>query len=63
MTSVVNTCKSLGFPESAIVVDVVLVDNSTLAFKNTSEYTSFDMIGRALEIVRYYGTFDGLLRA
>jgi len=63
ITSVVNKCMLMGYQQSDIVVDVIMVDNSTLAFKNTSDYNSLDMLLRYLEIARYYGTFDGLLRA
>jgi len=63
ITSVVNKCKLLVQDEKDIVIDVIMVDNSTLAFKNTSEFNSLEMFFRYLEISRYYGTFDGLLRA
>ena len=63
ISSVVNKCKLIVDKYSDIVIDVIMVDNSTLAFKNTSQYNSIDMLFRYLEISRFYGTFDGLLRA
>jgi len=63
ITSVVNKCMELGFKAADIVVDVIMVDNTTLAFENTTDYNSLEMLFRYLEIARYYGTFDGLLRA
>jgi len=63
ITAVVNRCQDLGYAESDIIVDVIMVDNRTLPYQNTSEYNSLEMLKRYLEISRYYGTFDGLLRA
>jgi len=40
VASVVNQCVTNGFDESDIIVDVILVDNMTLPYEDTSEYNS-----------------------
>ena len=63
IASAVNTCASLGYAADSIVVDVVMTANKALAFEDTTEFNSLQMLYRYLTIARYYGTMDGLLRS
>jgi hypothetical protein len=45
------------------VVDVLLTSEKTLKVVDASQYNSLQMGIRYLEVSRYYGAMDGLLRA
>lgn len=59
----VNKCKSQGFAEKDIVVDVVLTSAANLQKVDASDYKSVSMLFRYLEISSFYGSMDGILRA
>ena len=61
--SVVNQCQAKGYADSDIVVDVILTSEKTLKVVDASNYKSIQMLWRYLEVSRYYGNMDGLLRA
>ena len=64
VTSVINKCLlKTGGNQEDVIVDVIMVNNDTMPFQNTSDYNAFEMFFRYLAISRYYGIFDGLLRA
>lgn len=63
ISSIVNECLTMVADESDIIIDVVMVTNQTLAWKDTSNWNSIEMLGRYLEVDRYYSTFDNLLRS
>jgi len=63
ITSAVNTCAHLGYAHDSIVVDVVMTANKQIAFEDTTEFNSLQMLYRYLTIARYYGTMDGITRA
>eukprot|EP00345_Euplotes_harpa_P009257 CAMPEP_0168338370 /NCGR_PEP_ID=MMETSP0213-20121227/12789_1 /TAXON_ID=151035 /ORGANISM="Euplotes harpa, Strain FSP1.4" /LENGTH=350 /DNA_ID=CAMNT_0008344125 /DNA_START=25 /DNA_END=1077 /DNA_ORIENTATION=+ len=59
----INKCKSLGFKESDIVLDIILNSAATIKDKDTSGYTSIPMLIRYLEIRLFYDSMDLLERA
>ena len=63
ITSVINKCLAKGYSQEDVVIDVIMVNNDTLDFVDTSEYNSVEIIFRYLKISRYYSVFDGLNRA
>ena len=60
--SLITTCKSMGYSQQDIVIDVILSSAKTLKQVDASKYTSVQMAWRFLEISRYYSALDGLLR-
>ena len=60
--SAVNKCAET-HAQSDIIVDVLLTSNKVLRTVDASHYNSVEMLFRYLEISRYYGVMDGLLRA
>lgn len=58
----VNKCLETHAPED-VVVDVVLTSARNLKTVDASNYKSFEMLWRYLEVSRYYSAMDGLLRA
>ena len=63
VTSVINKCLAKGYSEADTVVDIVMVNNDTLEFVDTSDYNSIDIFFRYHAISKYYGIFDGISRA
>lgn len=61
--SVVNKCKSLGFADKDIVVDVVMTSSASIKDVQAKDYSTISMLFRFLDISTFYGTMDGLLRS
>lgn len=60
--SAVNKCLETHAQED-VVVDVLLTSEKVLKVVDASNYNSIEMGIRYLEVSRYYGAMDGLLRA
>lgn len=60
--SAVNKCLET-HEQKDVVVDVLLTSEKTLKVVDASQYNSLQMGIRYLEVSRYYGAMDGLLRA
>jgi len=60
--SAVNKCLET-HEQKDVVVDVLLTSEKTLKVVDASEFNSVQMGIRYLEVSRYYGAMDGLLRA
>lgn len=60
--SAVNECLKT-HSQADTVVDVLMTSRKTLKQVDASNYHSIHMLWRYLEISRYYGQMDGLLRA
>lgn len=60
--SAVNKCLETHAQED-VVVDVLLTSEKVLKVVDASTYNSLQMGIRFLEVSRYYGAMDGLLRA
>jgi predicted acylesterase/phospholipase RssA len=60
--SAVNKCLET-HADTDVVVDVVLTTTKTFNTVDASNYNAVEMLFRYLEIARYYGVMDGLLRA
>jgi len=61
--SAINNCEAQGFKEQDIVVDVLLTVDKKLDYEDTTDFSSFQILYRYLQIARYYGAMDGLTRA
>lgn len=60
--SAVNKCLETHVQED-VVVDVLMTSAKTLRHVDASNYNALQMTIRFLEVARYYGQMDGLLRA
>jgi len=60
--SAVNKCLET-HAQRDVVIDVILTSEKTLKTVDASSYNSVQMGIRFLEVSRYYGAMDGLLRA
>lgn len=60
--SAVNKCLETHVQED-VVVDVLMTSAKTLRHVDASNYNALHMTIRFLEVARYYGQMDGLLRA
>ena len=60
--SAVNKCLET-HEQSDVVVDILLTSAKTLKQVDASNYNSIEMGIRFLEVERYYGAMDGVLRA
>ena len=60
--SAVNKCLETHADED-VVVDVVLTSRKTLKTVDASNFNAVQMLIRYLEVARYYGVMDSLLRA
>lgn len=60
--SAVNKCLET-HEQKDVVVDVLLTSQKVLKIVDASSYNSLQMLFRYLEVARYYGAMDGLLRA
>jgi len=61
--SAINRCSDKGFKNEDIVVDVVLTSSANLKQVQAEDYTSVGMLFRYLEILSFYNSMDGLLKA
>ena len=61
--SAINNCIEAGFNESDIVIDVILSSPSDLQRVDASDYRSYMMLYRYLQISYYYSSMNGLQRA
>lgn len=60
--SAVNKCLETHAQED-VIVDVLMTSAKTLRHVDASNYNALHMVLRFLEVARYYGQMDGLLRA
>lgn len=60
--SAVNKCLET-HSDSDVVVDVVMTSRKTLKTVDASNFNALQMLFRYLEVARYYGVMDSLLRA
>jgi hypothetical protein len=56
-------CEALGYNEEDIIIDVILGGNPILKRVDAKMYNAFRMMGRTLELMDYYDTMIGILRA
>jgi hypothetical protein len=56
-------CENLGYDEQDIIIDVILGGNPHLKRVNAYYYNAPKIMQRTLEIMNYYDTMFGILRA
>jgi hypothetical protein len=63
VTSPIIHCEKLGYKEDNIIIDVVLSGNPHLLHIQADKINALSMMSRTLEVMNYYNTMLGLLRA
>jgi predicted acylesterase/phospholipase RssA len=56
-------CKSMGFNESDIVLDIILDSAPTIEEIDAAKFNTFQMAKRSMDVVNYYSARDGILNA
>lgn len=59
----INKCKSLGYKDQDIVLDVIFTSASSLSKVQGDSLHSIGMLMRYLEVSSFYGSMDSVLRA
>jgi predicted acylesterase/phospholipase RssA len=63
VTAPIIRCKSLGFEEEDIVLDVVVDSKTDLKKVDASDYNAFEVTWRSLELMEFYNSFKEIILA